>query len=220
MVGSSLLTPLSLFLSVQAASVKPPKKQSSKPQQEEKEEEGDYESEASEGEANGSSKPAKAKIGNQKKKIVVSKAFGGSGGGAFDHKNNRKVSQITVWANGNCVNSLAVKYVGSLKKAGDNTDGEESVLTLQSGEYVNAVTVRANNLVQCLTFKTNKGNTLGPCGGKGWPRARINKDHEGPESTVYAPKGYMLCGIMGGAGVHLDRIAFRWGPVPDSMKNQ
>lgn len=196
-----------------AASVKPPKKASSKPHQEEKEEEAGYESESSEEAA-----AAKTPKDKTKKKIIVSKSFGGGGGDAFDHKNNRKIAQITVWADSHCVNSLAVKYVGNVKKAGGNTDGEEQVLTLQKGEYINSVTVRSNNLVQCLTFKTNKGHTLGPCGGKGWPKVRRNRDHEGKEETLGAPKGgYMLCGIMGGAGVHLDRIAFRWGPVPASM---
>jgi len=205
-----------------AASVKPPKMSSSQPQQEKKEEEAAYESEDSEDEAAApaSSKPAKKSSDKTKKKIIVSKAFGGSGGGDFDHMNNRKITEITVWADDHCVNSLAVKYVGSVKKAGDRTSGEEKTLKLQKGEYIDTVIVRSNNLVQCLTFKTNKGATLGPCGGKGWPKARFGKDHEGKEETLRAPQGgYMLCGIMGGAGVHLDRIAFRWGPIPSSMQS-
>ena len=203
---------------LQASSVPSPKKQS-KPHKEEKHEEAEYESEDSEEDEHAAaSKPTKKKTDKTKQKIVVSKSFGGTGGDAFDHMNNRKISQITVWADSHVVNAIAVKYVGNAKMAGNNKSGDEQSLTLEKGEYIDSVTVRANQFVQCITFKTNKGKTLGPCGGKGWKM--IGKDHEGKEETLHAPKGgYMLCGIMGGAGNYLDRIAFRWGPIPDSLKN-
>jgi hypothetical protein len=190
----------------------PPKKTSaSKPHEESVEEEGDFEEETDAP----ASKPTKAS-GGEKKKFVLSRSFGGSGGDAFDHKNNKRITQIKVWSDSHVVNSMEINYGMGSKKAGTSTDGVEQVFKLEKGEYVNEVTVRANQIVQCITFKTSKGNTFGPCGGKGWPKVNLRKDHEGPETTLHAPKGgYQLVGIMGGAGAHLDRIAFRWGPISE-----
>lgn len=190
-----------------AGSAPPPKKTHSKPQK------ASHQEEASEEEADASAKPTKTS-GDAKNKFVVSRSFGGSGGDAFDHKNNKRITQIKVWSDAHCVNSMEVNYGMGSKKAGTITDGVEQVFKVEKGEYIIEATVRANQTVQCITFKTSKGNTFGPCGGKGWPRARMGKDHEGPEATVHAPKGgYQLVGIKGAAGAHLDSIAFRWGPI-------
>lgn len=140
-------------------------------------------------------------------RFVISESFGGGGGGEFDDRNHRKVKKITVNA-GAIVDSITMTYErGDADKHGGGGGGEQ-VFELANGEFVNAVTVKASNVVMCLTFHTNKGRDLGPVGGNG----RL-MDKKGQETKVEAPSGLGLCGIKGKAGKALDSIQFRWGTV-------
>jgi Jacalin-like lectin domain len=84
-------------------------------------------------------------------------------------------------------------------------------MNFSQGEYVTAVTVRHNKFIQCLTFTTNKGKTLGPAGGKGW--RILGKDKQGEEEEVTAPDGYGLSGFSGACGNYLDALVIHWGPI-------
>lgn len=152
--------------------------------------------------------PEEVKEETKKKKnnFRVTRLFGGSGGAAFDHGNHRRIYSITVYANRKNVDGIVVQYENkvSLKNGGGNSG---DTMELDDGEYINKIEVRADDEVQCLTFHTNKGKKLGPCGGKG---GLLNKG--GDEFVLRAPKNMKLCGMKGQAGARLDAIAFRWGP--------
>jgi hypothetical protein len=132
-----------------------------------------------------------------------------SGGKEFDHGKRLQLVEVTVAA-GAAVDSITVKYGNGdvLKHGGDG--GDKKSLFLANDEYINQVIVRAGKTVQCLTFKTNKGRTLGPCGGKGG----ILLGKCGEETTLNAPSGCALVSFKGRAGDYLDAIAFYWGPTP------
>jgi len=162
---------------------------------------------------------AKKEESNKKKKKMfkMSKTYGGGGGEKFDHGNNRSITKITVHADGHVVHGLEVGYGNCTKKAG-GTGGKAHTLTLERGEVITTVTVRSNKYVQSLGFKTNKGNELGPVGGKGWSKIDIRgNDTEGDEVKVHAPVKYQLCGLTGRNGKYIDEICFRWGPVPQQQ---
>jgi len=142
-----------------------------------------------------------------KNSFSVSKAFGGDGGAPFDDRNHKKVKKIRVFS-GMLVDAIQLTYeAGDADKHGGN-GGKEHSLELSDDEYVTSVVVRHSNLILCLTFVTNKGNKL-VAGGKGRPLL----DKKGDETEVKAPTGKRLSGIMGRAGVFLDSITFRWGPI-------
>ncbi|CAB9521047.1 expressed unknown protein [Seminavis robusta] len=82
------------------------------------------------------------------------------------------------------------------KKAGE-CKGKSKTLELNNGEFITGATVRSNELVQSLAFKTNKGTEFGPA---------VEKDG--------------LVGFSGKAGSYIDQVAFRWGPVPQMNKKQ
>lgn len=157
---------------------------------------------------------------NQKKQFKLSKSYGGGGGEKFDHGNNRHISKITIHADGHVVHGLEIGYTNTTKKAG-GCGGKAHTFTLERGEVITSVTVRSNKYVQSLGFKTNKGNELGPVGGKGWSKIDLRgNDTEGEEVKVHAPIKYQLCGLTGRNGKYIDEIAFRWGPVPQQGKKQ
>merc|ERR1711862_385722 len=104
----------------------------------------------------------------KKKKLPIksSSLYGGDGGDTFDDGFHKKVIEIGV-SSGAIVDSVSFSYYGgqSVKHGGDG--GGERKLTLRADEYIVEIVVRASSIVQCLTFTTNLGRTLGPCGGKG-----------------------------------------------------
>merc|ERR1711982_242326 len=90
---------------------------------------------------------------------------------------------------------------------------------LSSNEYIVAVTAyiayydifdsflyglsQRGYIVNALSFKTNLGRVLGPCGKtKGYVRKEI--------TTMKAPEGYGLKGIFGREGKYLHAIGFHW----------
>ena len=148
-------------------------------------------------------------------KFFMTKIYGGEGGNAFDHMNRQRVEKISVRA-GKFVDSIAVTYMNSqtLKEGGDG--GEEQSLVLPEGEYVNEVDLTEGNVIQSITFTTNKGRKLGPCGSGRCGGLAFMK--EGNVVHVKAPDGYRLVGICGRAGKWLDGIGFRWGPVPQRFR--
>ena len=163
---------------------------------------------------------------DEKKKpnFKQSKAFGGNGGDAFDHGNNRHISEIIMYADNHVVRGLEIKYANATLKAG-NCDKSLTIkkhefnVHADKGEFITSVTVRSNKFVQSLAFKTNKGRLLGPCGGKGWSKMNLTGDDtEGEEVKVPAPMKLQLCGLSGRAGSCIDQIVFRWGPVPQGKK--
>lgn len=143
--------------------------------------------------------------------------FGGTGGNAFDQGTNRgRIKKITVYASRKSVEGIGITYEATGKMAvrnGTGTDGDS--LELGDGEYINKFTVRFDDEIQCLTFFTNLGHQLGPCGGKGgglMGAGLITKG--GEEVTLEAPAGYGMCGVKGQAGNRLDALAIHWGPLP------
>lgn len=150
----------------------------------------------------------------KKPMFKLSKSFGGDGGDKFDHGTNRHISKIIVWTDGHVVKGLSVGYANSTKKVG-GCGGKSTSFDLEKGEFITQVTVRSNKYVQSIGFKTNKGNMLGPVGGKGWTKIDLRgNDTEGEEVKISAPFKMQLCGLTGRAGDYIDQIAFRWGPVP------
>ena len=135
-----------------------------------------------------------------------SKYFGGEGGAAFDDRNHKAVKKISVFG-GALVDAIQLTYENGPGTKHGGGGGKEHSLELGSDEYITSVIVRHSNLVQCLTFVTNRGNKV-EAGGKGRPLL----DKKGEETEVKAPNGMKLCGITGRAGAFLDSIAFRWGP--------
>jgi hypothetical protein len=146
---------------------------------------------------------------NEKPAHSCTALFGKSSGGKeFDHGKRAFLVEITV-STGAVVDSITVKYGnGDVLKHGGDGGGQKS-LFLASDEYINQVIVRAGKTVQCLTFKTNKGRTLGPCGGKGGMLLGAC----GEETTLNAPDRCCLVAFKGRAGNVLDAIAFYWGPI-------
>jgi hypothetical protein len=133
-------------------------------------------------------------------KFSQSQLYGAESGEPFDHGNNRHIDEITICADKNMVHGIAVKYFGKETKSGSiASDGK--TLKLRPGEFITAVKVRATKQVHSLTFITNRGTSLGPCGGQ-----------KGDEVEVKAPPDSVLCGLIGNAGRHVNGIGFKWGP--------
>ena len=107
------------------------------------------------------------------------------------------------------MDGISVKYPNGdvLSQGGDG--GQAKSLFLAEGEYINQVEIRAGKVVQCLTFVTNKGRKMGPCGGSGG----LLLGTPGKVTTVNAPNGCGLVSIKGRGGKYLDAIGFRWGPI-------
>ncbi|KAL3902328.1 MAG: hypothetical protein SGARI_005891 [Bacillariaceae sp.] len=155
------------------------------------------------------SKPTLKKKKKRTKKIVVSQLLGGDGTG-WDHPASRHIDEISVFASGNTIHGLIVKYqnVKDAKQAGP-THGDETKMKFRPGEFITKVKVNASDHVEGLTFFTNKGTKLGPCGGDG-----------GVETELSAPEGYVLVGMTGRTNkkrmgrTRVSAIAFKWGPNP------
>jgi len=155
---------------------------------------------------------ASTNISPQKKlPIKSSQLYGGEGGETFDDGFHKKIVEIGV----NCgaiVDSVYLLYYGGQTVTHGGEGGDEQKLTLRGDEYIVEITVRYSKVVQCLTFKTNLGRVLGPCGGKGG--LLLPGGLGGQEKTISAPgKGYGLKGIKGRKGKYLDAIGFHWGGV-------
>lgn len=166
---------------------------------------------AGEEDGGASSEEKKQQKTNDKPVFKMSRVFGGDGGSAFDHGNNRSIRKITLYTDGHVVKGMEIEYVHGTKTAG-SLEGNSETLELGRGEFITQVHVRSNKFVQSLAFRTNKGKEFGPVGGKGWKRL-MRKDTEGEEVKVAAPFKLQLCGFKGTAGGCIDNIAFRWGPV-------
>ena len=175
-------------------------------EEEEAEEDDDEKDEAAAATKTEEDKKKKKKKAALKKKFSASEFFGGEGGAVFDDRNHRMVKKITI-NSGFIVQSIEITYEADISVKHGGNGGKEHSLELGKDEYVNTVIVRHTNMIQCLTFITNKGNKL-EAGGKGRPIL----DKKGDETQIKAPLGLKLCGIMGRAGAGLDAIAFRWGP--------
>lgn len=143
-------------------------------------------------------------------RVFVSGKFGGSGGGVVDHGPNQpKIEKLVLFDDGHVVRAIDVYYKGkSMMSIGNYTEGAvASHLTLEEDEYICFVKVRSNRYVQELTFGTNRGKALGPCGGKGWLPV-LGRDTIGYETLVLGDPSFRLCGFRGTVGRRLDSIAF------------
>lgn len=156
---------------------------------------------------------ASTNISPQKKKLPIksSQMYGGEGGESFDDGFHKKIIEIGVHS-GAIVDSISLLYFGGQSVLHGGGGGGEQKLTLRGDEYVVEINVRFSKVVQCLTFKTNLGRVLGPCGGKGG--LLLPGGMGGKEKTISAPgEGYGLKGIKGRKGKYLDAIGFHWGSV-------
>ena len=142
--------------------------------------------------------------------IQLSAVFGGDGGGEFDQLEHTAVHAITLYTDGHRINGIKMVYNdGTLMSGSDLGDAHD--FKLQDNEHITAVKVRSNRCIQCLTFTTNKGKTLGPCGGRGWLIG--GQDKPGKEANAIAPARHKLVGIKGRSGKAIDQLVFRWGPL-------
>lgn len=147
-----------------------------------------------------------------RKKIIITKLFGGDGN-SFDHGAHKHIDQLTVYADGNTVFGITAQYFQQQvpRKTGPD-HGTATTLKFRPGEFITAVKVRATNHVHSVTFVTNRGTKLGPCGGE-----------KGEEHTIPAPEGMVLCGLAGKTGkpplgrTRINAIAFKWGPNPKAI---
>jgi len=151
----------------------------------------------------------------KKKKIrfAHSKLFGNPDvGDAFDDHNHRRIKNITIWSGSHNVDAIKIKYeAGSGKKHGGDK-GKETSVDFGIGEYINKVIVRhASSGIHCLTFESNKGKKIGPCGGKG---NMLLGQSSGEEEEINAPAGMQLSGIKGHANDHMMKgIELRWATI-------
>jgi len=145
----------------------------------------------------------------KKKKPVPfsqSPAFGGTRGTEFDDGNHMHIHEITVAADANMVHGIAVKYVGKECKHGSIGQDNTKTFKLRNGEFITSAKVTSvsrNGVVSSVTFFTNRGQKLGPCG-----------EEKGNEDTAKAQDGAVLCGLHGRAGKHINALGFKWGPNP------
>ena len=135
---------------------------------------------------------------------------------------SRRISRIEILS-GAVVDGIRVTYSYANHAAastpishGGYPDGGvcgENCISLGEDEYVVQVKVRyGTKLVQRLTFTTNTGRQLGPCGGEGG--YFLPGGTWGEERLVQPPGiGHALVGIHGRAGKYLDAIGFHWAPV-------
>jgi hypothetical protein len=125
------------------------------------------------------------------------------------------IEEITVSADKNMVHGIAIKYRGKECKEGSIGKDNTQTLKLRPGEFVTSIKVTtpsgmglsalaSRNAVTSLTFFTNRGTKLGPCG----------EEKGRKEELVKAPEGAVLCGLHGRAGRHINAIGFKWGPNP------
>jgi Jacalin-like lectin domain len=184
-------------VSAAAAPAAAPAAAAASTQQEEKKEEETEEAAA----------PAKKTSAPAKLSCSTTRMFGGEGGAPFDDLNHKSIKKINVYS-GMLVDAIMVTYENGPAKRHGGDGGRDHSLELSDDEYITSVTIRHSNIVQCLTFVTNKGNKL-EGGGKGRPII----DKKGEETEVKAPNGRKLIGINGRAGTFLDAIGLRWGPV-------
>jgi len=152
----------------------------------------------------------------KKKKLPIksSQMYGGEGGESFDDGFHKRIIEVGV-SSGAIVDNVTFLYHGGQSVTHGGRGGGEKKLTLREDEYIVEINVRASKIVKCLTFTTNLGRTLGPCGGKGG--LLLPGGIGGKETTVSAPgEGYGLKGIKGRKGKYLDAIGFHWGTVSTS----
>ena len=122
---------------------------------------------------------------------------------------HRRVQKITVYSGRRHVNSIEALYESGVKIKSGGDGGDAESIELGENEWVVAVDVRhSESGIQCLSFKTNKGNKLGPCGGSG---GLLGK--HGADIKLKAPPSMKLVGFKGRQGDRLDAIALRWGPA-------
>jgi hypothetical protein len=146
--------------------------------------------------------------------ITRTQVFGGSGGKAFDFRDMpnkpHRISGITINA-GNIVDGITITRTHDVRSVGGVSESAKT-LYLEEDEFIEEVHVRCNKaIVQCLTFKTNFGRQLGPCGGNGG--LFLMGGIGGRDVVLKPPADQKLVGIQGRAGRYLDSIAFYWGPV-------
>jgi len=143
-------------------------------------------------------------------KYKVSRFLGGESGALFDHRNHRFIESIEVFTGGKIIDGLKVTYCNHAIHNAGTCSGKSEKFTLEKGEYIEKVEVRSDQVVQELTFHTNKGKQHGPFGGHG----RMLKDKKGGVHNLHAPRRDMcLCGFLGRQSKLIDALALRWGPT-------
>jgi len=156
--------------------------------------------------------PEKKKQEQKKKKPVkTSRVFGGADlGSKFRTPNFRHIDKLIIHADRHVVKGIEI--VSGNRTVVGSKDGNAHEFTLGPNEFIIKAEVRASEKsIQCLTFRTNKGRELGPCGGKGW---LLGKDRAGDEFKIPAPFKYQLAGFQGTADEkHITSLAMSWGPA-------
>jgi len=153
-------------------------------------------------------KPPKKKMNKPRKKLMTTRLFGGDGK-SFDQGAHRHIDQLTVFAKGNTVYGIKANYKFQKPMQAGTSEGDDTTAKFGQDEFIVAVKVRATNHVHSVTFVSNRGTVLGPCGGD-----------KGDEHEIKAPSGMVLVGLVGATGkplvgrTRLNSIGFKWGPNP------
>lgn len=123
----------------------------------------------------------------------------------FDDGNHMHIDEITVAADMNMVHGIMTNYRGKQSKNGNIGRDNSQTFKLRPGECITSVKLTTNSkgVLTSLTFFTNQGAKLGPCG-----------NDKGGQLVVKAPEGAALCGFHGTAQRHINSIGFKWGPNP------
>ena len=144
---------------------------------------------------------------------LSSKLYGGQGGKSFDHGHSHGgIGSLSI-NYGALVDGIIVIYKDQVTRSFGGHGGSRENIHLRPNEHISSIRVRySRTIVQCLTFYTNHGRQLGPCGGKGSIFLICDRGAR-KEELVKAPPGFILKGLKGRAGDFLDAIGFNWGLV-------
>lgn len=133
--------------------------------------------------------------------IYGAQMVGGDGGGAWSDVNTCAGQHVTgfrlKW--GDQVGAVQFQYgaKGWAPMQGNHDHGWRSEVTLADGEFITRVDTRGGNVVDAVTFISNKGRRFGPYGGGG-----------GGAGSFQASPGQMLGCVSGRAGKQIDRLIF------------
>lgn len=146
--------------------------------------------------------------------ITKSGYFGGKGGTRFKDKPPFYTNSITALSL-HCdksIHQLAFTYANGRTIYHGRPTGTSHELTLHPNEHIIQVTIVASKrTVRSLEFTTDRQRTV---------RSLETKDKDYANTTLEAPKGCILVGVYGRAGVMLDGLGCLWGKKPRKRKLQ
>ncbi len=138
---------------------------------------------------------------------IRSDTFGGEGGSSFDDSHVietwGRITQLVV-RHGEYIDSIGVGYANGNFINHGGTGGSETLINLLPDELISAVEGRCGDVLDQITFRSNK-EVYGPFGGSG--------GH--PFSLDF--QGKTLLYLFGRSGAEVDQIAFAYGDAPPAL---